>query len=235
MERLTVEQEKELLQRVYAQDDFLDNGGGRMVFGCPEDIDIPGVEGDAVVKIALGDAGLCQNEAEVDFYEAHCQDIDLARIYAVGRVCIVMERVDTSLTDYIRDWLDGDLDDEDAAECFAEEGGYTPGQTEELLEQASMLKSDLDDCIGSTSDNGQIGMNEDGCLVAYDYGFDPDYDASEQCSDTREYVDCDLPRQFLLNTILESINEDALCFDKETHAFMAAVEDFFFDNREQWD
>jgi hypothetical protein len=107
-----------------------------------------------VIKLALTEEGILQNEAE---YNCFCEseDNNVARIYAIGKLCLIVERVEPL------DFDGGSFDDYYAT--------LPDGAVKDALDKTIDF---LDKHFGPTEDNYQFGTNSNGYIVAYDYGFD---------------------------------------------------------------
>lgn len=181
---LTRNEEREILEQiVYARMHFIGNGAARLVFEANEDTCKQYCNGNpAVIKVAVGIGGMRQNNLETNTYLEH-NELALAKIYAYGGLIEIMETVDVI---ECRDFLDFEPDEEEAFAEYMDDCGYDidPSVAYEFLQVAYSLC----DVFGYTSDNGQLGLTNDGCIVAYDYGFDDD--GSTQTSDLAEELEC---------------------------------------------
>ena len=126
------------------------SGSSRLVFIDPRD-------SHYVVKVAVGAGAFRQNKLEVKLWKAYGDNGYLARIKEYGNFCVVMERLA-----YVYD--DEELDE-----------GYFPDD-----HPSQEVRNWLNELVGYTTDNCQIGRTFDGRWVAYDYGFDPHIYSSEQ-------------------------------------------------------
>ena len=182
---LTPKQEVAVLEM--CRDNFIANGSSRAVYR----INIDGV--NYAVKIFLDNGGRVQSLAELRMYEA-LQDKDaLARIYAVGRNCLICEWID-----YVCDYI---IDD------FLSEGVYDDYWKSDLdksiidsisLEDAYKEIFEVHDILtewcGITGDNTQIGWSPKlKKFVAYDYGYNTDTSHREQVGHMEDYIcTCDV-------------------------------------------
>lgn len=154
------------------------------------------IKDNVVIKLAIGEAGYCQNRAEVEAYERYGSEYPLAAIYAAGRFITVMEfvtPVDGSFSDYPDDtdrdgvFLDinglsySEFTYDDTYElnwkkidayCQDNELDYSYGDVERVCDVIDMIYD-----LFESGDAWQVGENECGDLVAYDYGVP--YDISE--------------------------------------------------------
>lgn len=181
---LTLEQEYNILIKLN-NTNFVDNGGGRAVFGMTSaelvECGLPDAftRDEYVVKVAFGN-GIEQNLREIELYQEHGDYSPLAEIVFRGRHIEIMERV---LALDFRDYegLAYDV----FLECVEED--YGDRFSQQQIDAAYDVMNELGDFNGCTSDNGQLGVTADGLVVAYDYGFTTDYECSEQTSDNDLY------------------------------------------------
>ena len=101
---------------------------------------------DKVIKIAIDSEGSYQIENEVMVYEGSNGSDYLAKIYEYGRYYIIMEKLTIHTSP-------------DQIEC---------DPTDDELSVALFLE----DYMGDTGDNFQIGVRADGSYAAYDYGYE---------------------------------------------------------------
>ena len=150
-------QERKLL-KLLKNAQLIGNGSSRLVFIDPRD-------SKRIVKVAIGAASFRQNKLEVKLWN-ETQSSHLAQIYEYGRFVVVMERM---METY----------DEDS---FYE--AYDPdSENYEFFKLGAKVVNWLEEELGSTADNYQIGLNANDEWKAYDYGFDPDQDSSLQCGE----------------------------------------------------
>lgn len=152
---------------------------------------------DRVVKIAMGEGGIVQNVAEADIYYTYSESYNVfANIYGHSELIVEMEKV----------------------EPFPDDLNYLE---EEECDKAWGVKFLLDDLIGDTADNEQLGRNECGEIVAYDYGYSPEKECSEQTSELRDcYFDVN---EYLSNLIrildgemdMAELEADTLRYEEE--------------------
>lgn len=140
-----------------------------------------------MVKIAFGAGGMNQNILETSAYENYGSDAPIAKIYAVGDVIEIMEvltladEAETLREDGIEygDWEDYD---------DYLYNTYSPVAykllNRALLEEMFNTMWELANYFGQTSDNAQLGLNEDGEILCYDYGYNLNSD--EYNSDKEE-------------------------------------------------
>lgn len=122
-----------------------------------------------VLKIAFDNGGFNQNMLEVETYQQYNNILPLAKIYAYSKNCIIMEKVD------ILDSYDDFDEINDTINDY-----------------------NIEDILGYTSDNQQMGRNKDGKVVMYDYGFNlnNNYDLyrDELIGDVSSFDECDIER-----------------------------------------
>lgn len=171
---LSKDEQKEILrQLIDKKADIIGSGGGRMVFIHPAD-------NSKVIKVALGAGGVVQNLNEQSVYEGYGDTGYLADIHGYCDYLEIMDRVDDCIGDVHDYFADKSWDAEDDEQ-----------EEIEIAEQEAWdLVSWLDEITGSTPDNEQIGYLN-GELVAYDYGYNPDYETHTQVSDLRD-IDFDV-------------------------------------------
>ena len=171
---LSKDDQKEILrQLIDKKADIIGSGGGRMVFVYPADK-------SKVVKVALGAGGVVQNLNEQSVYEGYGDTGYLADIHGHCDYLEIMDRVDDCIGDVHDYFADKSWDAEDDEQ----------EEIETAEQEAWDLVSWLDEITGSTPDNEQIGYLN-GELVAYDYGYNPDYETHTQVSELRD-VDFDV-------------------------------------------
>ena len=167
--KLSVNQEIRLL-RSLKNAEILGNGSSRIVFVDPRD-------SNRIVKLAIGACSFFQNRNEVRFWQ-RTEANQLAKIYEFGRFCVVMERAQFVV-----------LDDED----------YQYNLDDEARDDAEQIVYWLEENLGTTADNYQVGMMKDGRWASFDYGFLPGVHALNQCgwadyirdnlNEIRQYID----------------------------------------------
>lgn len=161
MKVLTVKEEQEILARAFEINHFIDHGSSRLVFD---------LEDGTVLKVAFDSKGQYQNEVEAGMYKSY-GDRFLAVIHAVGEYVVLQEKVEILECfyevhkEFIYEIDHGDLE---ALERFGV-GGYT---YEEVLAGIG-TREELDNMLGETEDNLQIGRRkETGAMVCFDYGYE---------------------------------------------------------------
>lgn len=147
-----------------------------------------------VIKVALGVGGMNQNGREVNAYLQYGKDYPLAQIFRSGKFVEIMEYVEPIAEEYrdaspydfdcLEDYYDElnnvadayheflcDLDsEEEDPDDFIFNDMNATFKKREVTEVWHAL-CELADLFGETSDNTQLGYNNDDELVCYDYGF----------------------------------------------------------------
>jgi hypothetical protein len=118
-----------------------------------------------VVKIAVSGHGVLQNETEVERYAEFGNKNILSQIYAYGELIIVAEEI-RLLEEY-------DYQSEDERNEIA---GYVEGLRTQYLE-----------LVDESIDGEQLGFNQNGLIVFYDYGYV--YQRSGQVGDMDQWND----------------------------------------------
>lgn len=164
------------------------------------------IKDNVVIKLAIGEAGYCQNQAEVEAFERYGGDYPLAAIYAAGRFINVMEfvtPVDGAFSDYPddtdRDGIFLSINDlsydkftyDDTYEinwnkinnyCQSYDLDYSYDYVDKVCNVIDAIYD-----LFETGDAWQVGENECGDLVAYDYGVP--YDIGEDYIISSRYDD----------------------------------------------
>ena len=182
---LTPKQEVAVLEM--CRDNFIASGSSRAVYS----ITVNGVR--YAVKVFLDNGGRVQSLAELRMYEA-LQDKDvLARIYGVGRNCLICEWIDY-VDDYIiNDFLWEGINDE-YWNSDLDKSIISSISLENACEQISEVHDILTEWCGITGDNTQIGWSPElKKFVAYDYGYNTDTARREQVGHMEDYIcTCDV-------------------------------------------
>lgn len=168
------------------------------------------IKSNVVIKLAIGEAGYCQNQAEVEAYERYADEYPLAAIYAAGRFINVMEfvtPVDGVFSDYPddtdRDGIFLSINDlsydkftyDDTCEInWTKINNYRKyydlDYSYDYVDRVCNVIDAIYDLF-ETGDAWQVGENECGDLVAYDYGIpydmDEDYVISSRYDDHITY------------------------------------------------
>ena len=153
---------------------------------------------DYVIKVGIGFAGFNQIELERNTFETYSDTYDIfAEIPCCGKMVEIMESVSIPygqcvdcwgpeeffcvVNDFNYAWYNDAFFERngtplysiDEIETIAVENGYSIDYSVDFCEGAFDVQYELDNILGETSDNGQIGMNSCGNAVVYDFGFDP--------------------------------------------------------------
>lgn len=161
--KLSVCQEIKLLRQL-KNGKIISNGSSRLVVVDPRNP-------HRVVKIAIGACSFRQNKFEINFWNLE-QDERLATIYEYGRFVVVMERMESTYND---------------------DSIMNSGFSEEEYDDAVEIVHWLNDKLGETADNWQLGL-VNGRWKSYDYGFDPEADSGLQCGSAEMINSCNLKR-----------------------------------------
>lgn len=177
---LTKEQAFEILDNLI-ESDMIGHGSSRAVYdyvwnGKP-----------CVVKIGVDVGGHNQNVLEVNVYNEHCgRGRFLAEIYArYGNLMLVCEKVsplNSSFAEGVLDcgleadseinYYDSDTEDYTNMELWKYYDFRSYEECDKLIDKMREVYWELEEIQGCTSDNEQLGIAEDGSVVAYDYGYD---------------------------------------------------------------
>ena len=159
-----------------------------------------------VLKVALGVGGMNQNGREINAFLEYGNAYPLAEIYRSGKFIEIMEYVEPIDDEY----RDIDPYDFDCLESFYDELNGVQEAYAEFLNDLDPAVEDaedfeyndfnaifkkrevtevwhalceLADLFGETSDNAQLGYNDAGELVCYDYGYQvgSGYDWASKC------------------------------------------------------
>lgn len=184
---------------------------------------------NVVVKINMGSAGVIQSQQERDVYEsADSMQVEyLADIYCYGNCIQVMEAVSTEtnydmvntrdIADEVYYCLQQDIyNDIDFATQVARSYYYIDCDKELNEEQTAFVNDNFNDIIeirscisliseliGWTGDLTQLGKNQDGEIVLYDYGYFSD--SGDECVN-----DCDDVWRFTQDNWLSVYLEDLI-------------------------
>ena len=213
---LNNEQEKQILDCLASGYMPIGHGASRFVFPIDtKQLIDAGLELDInkryVVKVAIGIAGINQNNVESTVFRYNGSEY-LAEIPYIGHYVEIMEYVEP-LPDSVRNWADeyyfedfyenveDDLTKSEASRCF------------DVIQE-------LNNINGCTSDNGQLGYNDNGDIVAYDYGYLSGSD-EVQCSDLLECIDPDSAEQISAYLLaiknIIAADEDAMAILEEQY------------------
>lgn len=196
--RLTVDEEKTILSQLMSCEE-IGQGSSRTVFRPNDELcKMPFFQKhpNCVIKLGYGCGGWVQNNRELKFFTKFGNSAPLAWIYAYGQSIIIMEEVGGLGLD--RDSIDeawncGCDADEFVDTIYEWYGDDDEELDERLLYSIYYAYSDLTELFGCTEDNSQIGLTDDGRVVAYDYGYSSINRSQSQVSDynhpCQEYID----------------------------------------------
>lgn len=167
---LTAQEQHDILQ--YCKDNtvYMGRGSSRATFEFKEFSDI-------VIKIVVDSKGEYQKDKEIEIYKTLGSQC-LTRVYAYGDYFAICEKVEpfdhdeviSYVSDYLEDW-------------FIEEESIF---TKDDICQIQNVVEELDEELGETSDNCQLGRSVvDGRIVSYDFGYESgsnSYSVSDQLS-----------------------------------------------------
>lgn len=213
---MTNEQEKALLNCLAQEYEPKDNGAARMVYYVSgSDLESCGFEVDSscqyVVKVAIGLAGINQNNIETNTYREHNNEGAFARIFYLGHYCEIMERVysiEGHSLSFLREYASRTYEDEEEfieviQRCDSDISAELATEIYDVIEGLHYL-------FGHSNDNGQVGLNAEGRVVAYDYGYD-EYSDEQLCSDLTDYYDFESDSIFVaeyLESLVHIIDAD---------------------------
>lgn len=151
--KLTIKQEENIINKLLRDGvAHIGYGSSRVVFPYGK---------DKVIKIALTREGFNQNKAELNTYTNCDRENTLADVFCYGNIMLISEKcelvVDADSGEY-----------ENYLSDLYDNGENDVAQT--LEETISYLEENL----GVTDDNFQLGRNRKGFIVSLDYGFVPD-------------------------------------------------------------
>lgn len=155
-----------LLEAAMNINNFLDNGSSRAVYDIGHDL---------VLKVSVDEEGDAQNDVEYDFYYDTLNSKYLAKLYGMGTSVILMEKVEVmsyyevyELLNAAQGWdADNYINEE-----YDENDKLIENPIPEIAYKIRETVDFLEDYLGSTSDNSQLGKSGDR-IVAFDYGFVP--------------------------------------------------------------
>ena len=209
---LTISEERMVLD-LLKDAGFYDNGASRCVFECSDEIAryLGICADDYIIKLACGMGGIRQTEAEVECY-LNNPDAPLAKIFAYGRYVEVMERVE--IEEDFRDFAEECCEDWGVPyETFydyncngSEDEGYSDDD-DRRAEEAYDVIIQLHEIFGHTADNGQLGRDKNGYLVAYDYGFIAGNGCDGQTSEVADYMYNDVQRNAYIDAVIKLLDE----------------------------
>lgn len=170
---------------------------------------------DYVVKLAVGRGGLNQMDLEVGIFRSRGESGCLAIIPASGQFCEIMEKV------IVIDDLECDTYDtyDDFVCCGLNDyDNYSYEQKQEMWRAHEFLNEE----IGYSSDNCQLGITASGHAVAFDYGFLPDSDDEQMSSSS--YRVAEDTGDYYIGRIAQLIDEALI--DGQEHIEPGFLSDF---------
>ena len=170
---------------------------------------------DYVVKLAVGRGGLNQMDLEVGIFQSRGESGCLAIIPASGQFCEIMEKV------IVIDDLECDTYDtyDDFVCCGLNDyDNYSYEQKQEMWRAHEFLNEE----IGYSSDNCQLGITASGHAVAFDYGFLPDSDDEQMSSSS--YRVAEDTGDYYIGRIAQLIDEALI--DGQEHIEPGFLSDF---------
>lgn len=204
--KLSKLEERMILKAI--EDDGLwdtDNGSSRAVLLSLGDKTVEAlkaldISADSVIKISIGRGGCNQSKFEREAYETATptQVSVLADIYAYGSAIQIMEKLDCDLTNFFENLFECTQVNDDRTGyyevCIADRqdivSGYLRWHKEDGLSQEYLddLAVEFDIYLqkivyvtGTTGDNSQVGLDKNGNIKCYDYGFFRGAAHSEYC------------------------------------------------------
>lgn len=227
---LSSEQEKALLRMLVEKYTADANGASRIVFlvdssdiqGCGIDVDI---NRDYVIKVAIGLAGINQNGVESNAYRYYGETYALAEVPYIGHYIEIMEAVEV--------WdLRGTFDDN--YDYFYEIMHENYDFDEDRVREFYDVVLSMEDINGYTSDNAQVGINKEGRVVAFDYGFDNNTD-ERFCSTISQWTDFDSDvetTERYLNALVDLIDAEDEAVDELERSLCKELGAYFYDDEE---
>ena len=170
---------------------------------------------DYVVKLAVGRGGLNQMDLEVGIFQSRGESGCLAIIPASGQFCEIMEKV------IVIDDLECDTYDtyDDFVCCGLNDyDNYSYEHKQEMWRAHEFLNEE----IGYSSDNCQLGITASGHAVAFDYGFLPDSDDEQMSSSS--YRVAEDTGDYYIGRIAQLIDEALI--DGQEHIEPGFLSDF---------
>lgn len=188
---------------------MIDHGSSRAVYDCVY------AGKKCVIKIGLDDGGHNQNVLECSVYERFGDSGKLAEIYArYGNVFLVCEKVEVISCDFAETVLEWG-EDADADVTLWEEDGErvvplwehinfsSEKECQTLIDKMRDVYCLLEDIQGCTSDNEQLGINENGDVVAYDYGYDTEFHYNVLVGRIYKYLRDDAVKSEVFNQVAD--------------------------------
>ena len=147
MEKLTLEQEISLLEKMLESSEYINNGSSRTVFTHPESEFL-------AIKIAVRNGGKQQNSLEIATNQLLPEYTNT--IHAFGRNIIVCDLITEDYFDEVGLFLDYHYND------WYEDEPYEPFFEKNEEERILKIVESLENTVGYSQDNLQIGLNEIG-------------------------------------------------------------------------
>jgi hypothetical protein len=150
-------------------------GSSRIVFDCGD---------NKVIKVALTNKGQMQNRHELDVYEAYPDYC--GEIFAYGSHILVCDKMVEDIHDYLYEMFDESIypeDDEEIEDYIKDQ--EIDAHTADLIREGMAVAQKLNDVIGWTEDNGQIGYFAGGYVAAFDFGYFPRSCEFEDCNSSQ--------------------------------------------------
>lgn len=238
MRMLTTTEQRYVLKSLPSLE-CLDYGSSRVVFNMTDEMaDNLGFDTtyEYVIKLAVGIGGFNQQLHELNFFMEYGNE-HLATIVGYGQFFIIMEKVQWIDLSMVAQYADINEDDVNSI-VFNIQYDYCPSDDEPEFDdnRAARTILFLTEILGTTSDNGQLGLSMDGRVVAYDYGFIPEEGTETQCS--YEFTTAVADREVLegytdeLCRYLDQLEALNIYYTNSDKAFqqMASLERDWYDN-----
>lgn len=204
--KLSKLEERMILRAI--EDDGLwdtDNGSSRAVLLSLGDRTVKTLEAldinaDSVIKISIGCGGCNQSKFEREAYETATptQVSALADIYAYGAAIQIMEKLDCNLFNFFENLFectgvndDGTAYDNIRTACrhqmveeyldWYKDDDLSQEYLDDLAIEFDIYLQKIFYVTGSTGDNVQVGLDKNGNIKCYDYGFFKGATHSEYC------------------------------------------------------
>lgn len=201
---LTTQEQRDILEYCKKNASYIGRGSSRATFEFKEFPDI-------VIKIVVDSKGEYQKDKEIEIYKTLGSEY-LTRIYAYGDYFAICEKVEPFDHDEVISYVSGYLED-----WFVEEELIF---TEDDICQIQNVVEELEEELGETSDNCQLGRSVvDGRIVSYDFGYESgsnSYSVSDQLSYVyRFFENANMLFNYLLNEVETDYGfiEDRFNFD----------------------
>ena len=159
MKRLSLSEELALLQKAYQYGEYLDNGSSRSVYDMGD---------GTVLKVASCKRGQFQNGMEIETFRNGRYQDSLAEIYSYGKYVVLMEKIcpiGFELVEFL--YNNGNYESE-VEHYWGEYGLEIASRQGELIEHIR----NMEEMLGETVDNYQVGIDDDNNIKAFDYGFE---------------------------------------------------------------